>query len=157
MLAEAKIAIETVTGAIALFDKLYPRIVQIIQGREPRPPSIKIERAGEEIVATSDGGTPLKRVTYNELVQKLPPEGIKHIRMFEQSMQNYSDQIESVYPQLALLPPIEKAQTQARLRQMTVNIKADLLGILDFIKKLGFDLDDHYGVAWNLVNQLGQK
>jgi hypothetical protein len=156
MLTEAKIAIDAVAGAIALFDKLYPKIVGIIQNREPTPPSLKIESEGETLVAVSNGQE-LRRVTYQDLMKALPPGGVSHIKMFEDSMENYKAQIEIIYPQLALLPPVQKAQTQVQLQQMTIDIKGDLLGILDFIRSLGFDLDDHYGVAWSIVNRLGKK
>jgi hypothetical protein len=155
MLTEAKIAFDATVSAIALFDKVYPRIRALYTGEKPVVPSFKIEKQGNEIVGSKNGKA-LKSVTHEQLMSSLSPDDISHIKMFEKSLKAYSDQIEMVYPKLALLPPIEKAQTELRLKQMTLDMKVDLLGITDFIQKIGFDLEDHYSAAHSLIQRLGQ-
>lgn len=152
-LAEAKLAVDVLGGAIGLFDKLYPRLTRILTGAEPtKEPSIRIEKRGEELVAKKDGSV-RKTVTYQELMQRLTPEDVRYIQMYESSIKNYEAQIEQVYPQLALLGPIEKAQTEVRLKHMVQAIKKDLLGILGYIETIGLDLEDHYARTRDLITR----
>jgi hypothetical protein len=154
-LAEAKLAVDVVAGAIGVVDKLYPRLMRILTGAEPtKEPSIKIEKQGDELVAKRDG-VPRQTVSYQELMQRLTPDDVRYIRMYEGSIKNYEAQIEQVYPQLALLGPVEKAQTEMRLKQMVQAIKTDLLGIIDYIQTIGLDLEDHYSRTRDLIARLG--
>jgi hypothetical protein len=150
-LAEAKLAVDVLGGAIGLFDKLYPRLTRILTGAEPtKEPSIRIEKHGEKLVAKKDGAV-RDTVTYQQLMQRLTPDDVRYIQMYESSIRNYEAQIEQVYPQLAFLGPIEKAQTEARLKQMVQAIRKDLLGILGYVQTIGLDLDDHYSRTRDLI------
>ena len=152
-LAEAKVALDVGGAAIALFDKLYPRIWRALTGKEPKTSgSIRVERRGEELVATKDGKSQMQ-VTYQDLMQRLSPEDVNHIRMYEQSIKNYEAQIEKIYPQLALLPPVQKAQVEVQLKQMVDAMQSDLLGILSFIERIGLDLEDHYSRVYDLIDR----
>jgi hypothetical protein len=132
-LAEAKLALDAGGVAIKLFDKLYPRIVRVLSGNEPdKESSVRIEKRGDDLIA-SRHGKPGARVTYQDLMERLSPDDVGHIRMFERSMALYEAQIEKAYPQLAVLPTIERAQTEVRLKQMIGDMQKDLLGILNFI------------------------
>ena|SRR2546425_8606396 len=154
-LAEAKVAVDVVAGAIGVVDKLYPRLMRILTGAEPtKEPSIKIEKRDGELVTKKDGIAG-QTVSYQELMQRLTPDDVRYIRMYEGSIKNYETQIEQVYPQLALLGPVEKAQTELRLKQMVQAIKKDLLGILGYIQTIGLDLEDHYSRTHDLIAQLG--
>jgi hypothetical protein len=151
--ADAKIAFELGGSAIALFDKLYPRIMRALTGHDPTgEPSIKIEKRDGSLVAEKNG-KPHGQVTYEDLMNRLSPEDVSHIRMYEQSMTNYADTIEKAYPELALLPAIEKAQTEVRLKQMVRSMHQDLLGVLGFIETIGLDLEDHYSRMHDLIKK----
>src|SRR5919108_666491 len=95
-LGEAKLAIDLLSGAIGVFDKLYPRLTRILTGSEPtKEPSIRIEKRGDELVAKKDG-TAHRTVTYRELMECLTPEDVRYIQMYEASIKNYEAQIEHV-------------------------------------------------------------
>ncbi|MHB8816469.1 MAG: hypothetical protein ACYDAE_24845 [Steroidobacteraceae bacterium] len=60
-------------------------------------------------------------------------------------MENHYAVWASVYPQLTLaVDPISKAKTEQQLKGIIVAMKADPIGILEFLLNAGLALDDHY-------------
>ena len=140
-------AIGAATAGIGLIYKLGDQVTRFLTKREtpvmPIEHRLKIERDGDSIVQKSHG-VEYQRITAADL-QKLPVAELRHIKVLEQSMENHYAIWASVYPQLALaIDPIAKAKTELQLKGIIVAMKADLVGILDFLLRAGFDLDDHY-------------
>jgi hypothetical protein len=145
-LAAITAAIGAASAGIDLIDKIYAQVRRVIDGR-PEPPvperhAQKIERRGDEIVATGYG--PVQTITGADLA-RLPPSQLRLIRTYEQSMENHVAIWEAVYPQLALeTNPVTKAQVELRLKGIIREMGRDLTGIIDFLQLSGLTLDDHY-------------
>lgn len=146
-LATVTAAIGAATAGIGLIDKIGDQVSRFLTKREtpvmPVEHRAKIERDGDSIVQKKHG-VEYQRITAADL-QKLPETELRHIKVLEQSMENHYAVWACVYPQLALaVDPIAKAKTEQQLKAIIVAMKADLIGILDFLLGAGLDLDDHY-------------
>jgi hypothetical protein len=149
-------AISAATGAIGLFDKIADQIERFLTKKPapdvPKEHRLMFERSGDSIVAKSRGNV-LKTITADDL-QKLPESQLRHIKVFEQAMENHYSIWESVYPKLSLeVDPIRKAQIEKQLQENIANMKNDLNGVCKFLEDCGFYLDDHYLHIKHLVNQ----
>lgn len=141
--------ISAATSAVGLFDQIADQVQRFIKKDkgEPVPPQageykMKIEQEGDSMVSKIHGKI-FQTITASDL-QRLPDNVLLHVKVLEQSMQNYYAIWSAIYPQLALLPPMEKAQTEIRLKQQVLMMKGDMEAILDFPQTAGFQLDDHY-------------
>jgi hypothetical protein len=149
-------ALAAAASAVGLFDKIADQVERFIT-KQPElsvPPEhrMKIEGLGDKIVA-SVHGQQVWTITGADL-EKLPAEQLRHITVFEKSMQNHYSVWESVYPQLAILDsPVQKARVEQQLGQVVKDMKQDLEGILSFIESCGMYLDDHYMQIRHLVSQ----
>jgi hypothetical protein len=147
-LATITAAIGAATAGVGLIDKIGDQVSRFLTKREapvmPVEHRAKIERDGDAIVQKHHG-VEHQRITASDLEKKLPEAELRHVKVFEQSMENHYAVWASVYPQLALaVDPIAKARTEQQLKGIIVDMKGDLVGILDFLSKAGLDLDDHY-------------
>jgi hypothetical protein len=147
-------AIGAATAGVGLIDKIGDQITRFLSKREtpvtPIEHRAKIERDGDAIVR-KDHGIEYQRITANDL-QKLPEAELRHIKVLEQSMENHYAVWSSVYPQLALaVDLVAKAKTEQQLKGIILAMKSDLVGILDFLRKAGLDLDDHYTYIRDVV------
>lgn len=146
-LATITAAISAAASGVGLIDKIADQIDRFMtKTPEPAVPNehrLKIEKEGDAIVSKYDGQE-LKRITAQDL-QKLSEATLRHIKVFEQSMENHYSIWAAAYPQLALaVDPIAKAKTEQQLRGIVAGMKGDLEGILRFLEDSGLHLDDHY-------------
>ncbi|WP_018619469.1 hypothetical protein [Spirosoma luteum] len=137
------------TSAVGLLDQIADQVQRFIKKEkgEPVPEhtgdhKMKIEQEGNSMVSKIYGQT-LQKISASDL-QRLPDSVLLHVRVLEQSMQNNYALWSAIYPQLALLSPTEKAQTEIRLKQQILAMKGDMEAILKFLQTAGFQLDDHY-------------
>ncbi len=149
-------AISAVASAIGLFDKIADQIERFLTKKPapsvPKEHRLMFERSGDTIVAKSSG-TVIKTITADDL-QNLPESQLRHVKVFEQAMENHYSIWEAVYPKLALeVDPIRKAQIEKQLQDTIRNMKKDLNGVCKFLEDCGFYLDDHYMHIKDLVNQ----
>lgn len=152
--ATASAAIGAALSGVELIDKISDQIERFLTRRtEPdRPHRVRIEREGDAIVQKVHGVV-VRRITGPDL-EKLPEAQLRHIKVYEQSMENHYAIWSAVYPQLALADPIEKARLERKLQETIVAMKRDLLGILDFLISAGLDLEDHYSHIRHVVSQV---
>ena len=150
--------IEAISAGVGLIDKLYDQISAVL--KSGNPPSVPaqhrqiISMEGESLVAKSANKV-VKEITAAELATKLTPQQQMHIKVLEESMRNNYSIWAAVYPSLALeTNPISKAKVSQQLREIIKDMKNDLSAILDFLRKCGFTLDDHYEEIRNLVSQV---
>lgn len=146
-LATISAAIGAATAGVDLIDKIGDQVSRFLTNRQspvlPVEHRAKIERDGDAIVQKHNG-VEYQRITASDL-QNLPEAELRHVKVLEQSMENHYAIWSSVYPQLALaVDPIAKAKTEQQLKGVIVAMKADLVGILDFLLQAGLNLDDHY-------------
>jgi hypothetical protein len=141
-------AIGAATAGVKLIDKIADQISRFLTN-EPNPgPPVEhraaIEQQGTDIVQ-KQYGTETQRITAKDLESQLSEPELRHIKVLEQSMENHYAVWAAVYPQLALsVDPLVKAKTEQQLKGILVDMKRDLVGILDFLLRAGLNLDDHY-------------
>jgi hypothetical protein len=146
-------AIAAATAGVALIDKIGDQVSRFLTKREPTfEHRASIERDGDAIVQKQHG-VESHRITAADLA-KLPEAQLRHIKVYEQSMENHYAVWASVYPQLSLaIDPIAKAKTEQQLKGIVASMKGDLVAILDFLMDGGLDLDDHYREIRDVVSR----
>jgi superfamily II RNA helicase len=153
-------AIGAASSAVALFDKITDQVERFIT-KKPAPEipiehRMKIEASGPELIAKEHGQV-TQRITAEQL-QHLPAEKLRHVKVFEQSMENHYRVWETVYPQLALLDsPIQKARVELQIGAEVRDMKGDLEGILSFLESCGLGLDDHYQKMRHLIKMYAES
>jgi hypothetical protein len=155
-LATISAAIGAATACVQLIDKIGDQVSQFLtKDRKPVTPTehrAKIERDGDSIVQKRYGSE-YQRITASDL-QKLPYSDLQHIQVYEQAMENHYAVWASVYPGIALaVDPIAKARTELQLKAIIAAMKGDLLAILNFLRKSGLELDDHYSKFYDVVSK----
>lgn len=148
-------AITAATAGVQLIDKIADQVMRFVKKEEPhyKPFKSEITKEGNAIVR-KQYGEEAQRITADDL-QKLPEKTLRHVRVYEQAMENHYAVWAAVYPQLALEPnPIAKARIELQLKSIIAGMKGDLEGILNFLKDAGFDLDDHYIEVRDVVNSV---
>jgi hypothetical protein len=149
-------AIGAASAGVGLIDKIGDQITRFLGKKsEPAVPTehrASITREGDDIVQKHHG-VEHERITASDL-QKLPEAQLRHITVHEKSMENHYSIWAAVYPQLALaVDPIAKAKTEQQLKGIIVDMKKDLVAILDFLTDAGLDLDDHYRHIRDVVSE----
>ena len=155
-IATVTAAIGAASAGVKLIDKLADQVTRFLTKREapyvPVQHRMTIEQEGSDLVS-KEHGRERQRITAKDLA-KLPEADLRHIKVYESSMQNHYDVWAAVYPQLALaVDPIAKARTEAQLKGIVRDMKADLLAILSFLQRAGLHLDDHYGHVRDVVSE----
>ena len=74
------------------------------------------------------------------------------VRSLEAAIKNNLKVVEETYPELDLLGPLDRSKERIRLGTHVQRIESDLKSLLDFIERLGLDLDDHYSFCKALDN-----
>ena len=139
--------ISAATGAVALFDKIADQVERFITKRPkpdvPREHRMSIKASNGDIIATEHGHE-IQRITAQDL-EELPQELLRHVQVYERSMENHYGVWSKVYPQLALLDSqLQSAKVEAQLSEVIRSMKGDLDGVLGFLESAGLWLDDHY-------------
>lgn len=153
-IALATAALAAATQGVTLFDMIADQVVRFKTKKplpgEPPEHRMKIEGANGSVV-TRIHGREYQRITADDLAH-LDPETLRHIRVYEKSMENNYALWEKVYPQLALSSPMERARLELQLAEVTDSIGVDLKNILGFLEQAGLHLDDHYRYARALLD-----
>lgn len=144
-------------GAIDIFDKVAGQIKSVITKR-PREAEAgedrwryKIKPEGSEIVVRQDGRT-IQTVTADELSKLLARADLELVQTYEKSMNKYFARWKAIYAKKdSSQDPLVNAITEEQLTEQIVKMKAELVGILDFLEKCGVRLDDHYMQIRHLV------
>jgi hypothetical protein len=148
-------AIAAATSGVGLIDKIADQVDRFLTKRPdpgvPKEHRMQIAKEGDAIVSRQHGQE-RQRITARDL-EKLPEATLRHVKVFEQSMENHYSIWAAVYPQLALaVDPIAKAKTEQQLKGVIIGMKGDLNGILNFLEQAGLQLDDHYRHVRDVVS-----
>lgn len=153
-LTMATALISTATAAVNLFDKTADQVVRFIRkGAPPIGPDkehrMQIKSEGPELQVQSHGQT--IQVIRGEDLEHLPADYYRHIKTLEASVRRYYDVWGQVYPHRDDGDLIANAKINNQLRDMALKMKDDLTGILDFLKAIGVQLDDHYLIYRDVI------
>ena len=140
--------IAAVSAGIDLIDKIYGKVVRVLTG--DKEPEVRPEDHGLQKLDTKpdaiefrDHGQ-LRTITGSDLVN-LRPDQLRMVQMYERAMKAKASIFEEVYPTLDLeADSYRRAQINTRLKQLIADMSADLVGLLDFLRVCGLQLDDHY-------------
>jgi len=150
-------AVLTLAGkAIDLFDKFAGQVGRFITKKaEPAQPKeyrYKVDGKNGALQVSRDGRN-LQTITAHDLA-KLPPDQLDHIRVLEKSMERHYNLWKSVYPKRNdSADPMVNAKVEQQLRDLVLEMKGDLTGIIDFLQSLGVYLDDHYVMMRNVIDR----
>jgi hypothetical protein len=133
-------------AAVKLIDNLADPVERFLTKRSaptvPKEHRCKIE--GKE----EDGIT-------GDQLEKLPRDCYEHIRTLEESMQRHYRLWQKIYPRRnSSADPLVNAKVDESVRELILNMKADLVGIINFLQSIGVHLDDHYKMFRNLIEQV---
>lgn len=148
--------ISAASAAVDLFDKIADQVTRFITKRPdptgPKEYRFKIQGEDGKIVVRNQGRE-LQTITGDDL-KNLPNDTFQHIRVYEESMQRQYRIWQRVYPQRNSSPdPIVNAQVDEKIRDLILNMKDDLTGIVDFLQSIGVHLDDHYMMVRDIVRR----
>jgi hypothetical protein len=116
--------------------------------------TIQSEQRGNTIILKREG-IPLRAITAQELKQKLTVEEQQLIVAYQQSMSNYYQIWQQVYPQLSLqVDPITKAKLEAQLKDIVRQMCSEWNNILTFLGDLGYVLDHHYNHVKSICQRI---
>ena len=159
MLTPAEIAavIAATKGAIDIFDKVAGQIKSVLTRRPKEAEGdgdrwrYKIKPAGNEIVVTQQERT-VQIVTADQLSKVLSSADLELVKTYEQSMNKYFARWKAVYAKKdGSQDPLVNAITEEQLTEQVIRMKAELVGLLDFLQKCGVHLDDHYMHVRHLI------
>ena len=145
-LATAAAAAAMLSNSVSAVDKIY-NWWNGKHGESPASQALRSDPQKQVLQYVSLSGAKPSQVvmTYDQLAQALSPEDVGHIKSFETRMMLAMNQWEALNAELPLASPVERARIEANM----VNLKEkdicfSLKQIVDFIERLGIDLEDHY-------------
>jgi hypothetical protein len=158
-IAEVAALVAATKGAVDIFDKIAGQLKSVILKRPKEAEGeddrwrYKIGSEGGNIVVKQDQRT-IQTITGAELATKLGPQDLALVSAYEHKMDEYFSLWQSVYSQKdSSQDPLVNAKTDAQLKNLIGKMRGELLGILNFLTKIGVHLDDHYMHVRQLVEQ----
>lgn len=156
----AKSLIDLTVSGINLFDKVAGQVVKFIRktpddAGPPKGHQFKVGGKNEEINVESHGRV-IQTITAEDL-KNLPPEAYTHIKTLEKSLKQHYSLWSRIYPHRNDGSVTENAKVDLELEKLVTEMKGDLLGIIDFLRKIGVHLDDHYLNYRDVIEQYDDK
>ncbi|MCF4129680.1 hypothetical protein [Methylobacterium sp. SyP6R] len=151
--------VATVAGhAVSIIDKIYTQYVSFKSRKNATDaPSITAEIADDKEnnkITLSENGKSVQSISYAELSEKLNEADIKYIVAKDLALRNHYQIWLIVYPQLSLsVDPIAKAKIELSLSQISSEMGKELADIIDFLERIGLQLDGHY----DAIRQIARK
>jgi hypothetical protein len=147
-------------NTIDIFDKISGQVKSVLFKYKKEPEGgddrwrYKISADDKQIVVKQDGRT-IQTLTGPELETKLKPEDLRHIKVYEASMQKYYKRWQQLYPKKdASADELINMKLEEQLTDQVKKMKEDLVGIVDFLQSIGVHLDDHYVQVRDVVKRL---
>lgn len=138
-------AIAAASAGVDLINKIADTVIPMFTGSKPtnKEHRMMIEGENGKIVA-KEHGRQVKVITGPDL-EKMSPDLLDHVRVYEASAKVNYEIWKAVYPQRnASTDAVVNAKIELQLRRIVGDMKGDLDGILRFLETAGIQLDDHY-------------
>ncbi|HME24021.1 MAG TPA: hypothetical protein VKI44_22270 [Acetobacteraceae bacterium] len=146
-------------GSIEIFDKIAGQIRSVLERRPKEEVGAedrwryKVGSDKNNIVVTQDKEV-IQTLTGDELASKLKPSDLRLVKTFEEKMESDFRIWSTVYKSKdASQDPEVNAKTDEQLRRLILKMKKELVGIIDFLQRIGVHLDDHYMHVRYIVDQ----
>jgi len=147
-------------GAVDILDKVAGQIKSVLLKRPKEEAGgddrwrYKIRPRIDEIVVSQDDRT-VQVVSAAQLSEVLRPNDVRVIQAYERNMEKYFRRWEAVYDKRdSSQDPLANAIIEEQLTELIRKMKGELLGILEFLQKLGVNLDDHYMHVRHLIENV---
>jgi len=148
--AEIAALVAATKGAVDLFDRFSGQIKSVLEKRPKEKEGgddrwrYKVDVQKHGIVVKQDDRK-IQTITGPELASKLSEKDLKLVQTLEGKMEEYFELWRKVYESKdAAQDPLVNAQTDRQLNKLIKQMRGELLGIIDFLTKIGVRLDDHY-------------
>ena len=148
-LATAATVAGILANAISSVDKVYDwwrerkglTKASVVLMNDPARNALAYRKVGQE--------EPVRiAMTYNELAGKLSEDDVDFIEGFARRMKRAMEQWNTLNGELPLASPVERARIEGNMDLLKErDICPSLKQIIDFIYKIGIDLEDHYSGA----------
>lgn len=148
-----KITLQSFARGVNAIDQIYFDYLNYLGFNVgvPRSFSVGFSEQGDKLVQSRNGSV-LRVIGGQDLRAKLKGSDLEQINTYEDHLSKLLAEWQKVYPQRGVSPDAKvNAEVETRLQTLANNMKQDLLGILDYLMKLGFLLDDHYLMFKNAV------
>lgn len=146
-LATAAASAALLNNAVSAVDKVY-NWVRALNKQAPASLGLRSDPQKAVLQYESLDGTPEPTrvvMTYAELAAKLTEDDVRHIKSFEQRMKAAMVQWEKLNASLSLYEDVERGRIEANMERLKErDICPSLREIVQFIERLGVDLQDHY-------------
>lgn len=158
-LAEIAALVTATREAVDLFDRFSGQIKSVLLKRPKENEGAddrwryKISTQGDSIVVTQDGRR-IQTISGQELATKLSASDLALVQTFERKMEDHFRVWKRVYEAKDSSPDaLVNAKTDEQLAQLIRKMRAELVGILNFLQRIGVNLDDHYMHIRYLIEQ----
>jgi hypothetical protein len=146
-LATAAAAAAMLNNSVSAIDKVY-NWWRTKQGQAPASQGLRSDPQKHvlQYVSLTGVAQPIRVVmSYTEFATRLTPDDVSFIRAFETRMRRAMTQWEALNADLPLASPVERVRIEGNMENLKDrDICPSLKQIVDFIQKLGIDLQDHY-------------
>jgi hypothetical protein len=146
-LATAAAAAAMLNNSVSAIDKVY-NWWRTKQGQAPASQGLRSDPQKQvlQYVSLTGVAQPIRVVmSYTEFATRLTPDDVSFIRAFETRMRRAMTQWEALNADLPLASPVERVRIEGNMENLKDrDICPSLKQIVDFIQKLGIDLQDHY-------------
>jgi hypothetical protein len=155
-IATATALISAATSAVNLFDKVAGQVVRFISKTPemPGPPKefqFTVGGGNGELQVQAHGRV-IQTITGADL-KHLPPDYYSHIQTLEASLKRNYAVWKQVYPHRDDGDLVTNAKVHNQLSDLALKMKDDLAGIIDFLQRIGVQLDDHYMIYRDVIQR----
>jgi hypothetical protein len=143
------------SDAVGAIDKIFRGYADVVKKKELSaadisPPDFAYVNDSNKsafVAQSRRTGATHQTVTYEELRSKLDDNDREYIQTLTRAMENYQRQWNSAYEQRSMASGMDIGRLDSQLDYLARQIADPLVKVLDFVRKMGLYLDDHYVIA----------
>lgn len=160
-LATAALIAKMASDAVGAFDKIFRGYKDFIEEKQPAsssvpPPDFSFVNSPHEdafVARSRSTGQTYQKVTYDELCKSLNDDDRQHIETLTRVIVNYQKQWNTAFEERAMASGKDIGRLDAQLDYLVRQMADPLVKALNFVEKMGLQLDDHYIAARNLTEK----
>jgi hypothetical protein len=142
-----------VAQTVAALDAVYPQLEAYSRSAEAvpddRPRSLTAGQTGDSLTFKTRDGRVFQQITASDLAKlDLPSQQL--IRAHERAMNELFDRWTELYPKRIAADGAVRDRARTELDKIKQDLCQELRSILDFLKRLGLYLDDHYAHIYQI-------
>jgi len=144
----AELAIEATSGAVNLINQIESEYRTVISGSVPtaKQHSLRFEGQGNEVRVYKSGSL-LKTINADTL-RHLNSADLETITTLQKAMRSHYERWQDLYQKR------NEAAAGSALKQLAIQLKPELLAVINKLQHFGLDLEDHYSMFYDFVSQV---